>query len=227
MARSSLSRGELSLLIVEEALRQDVAPELALAVARVESNFNANARSHAGARGVMQIMPATALGEFGVQAHRLYEPELNIRIGIQYLRQLLDRYDQDEALALSHYNGGSRVRRSDGSLAVIPYTRSYVNNVLAQKHRYASHSLVLAARNGELGQRRWRLAAADLDDFGGSSQSGFLSQRPVALARPVGSGQDAERSRLVRALQSLKFKNQRRALGRSARPVPAAMLDDF
>lgn len=220
-AKSSLSQAELSRLIVEEAMEAGVEPELALAVARVESNFDPEALSHAGARGVMQIMPATARDEFGVPRYRLYDPQTNIRIGVRYLRQLLDRYD-DEALALSHYNGGSRVRQKDGTLAVIPATRDYVNKVLAQKARYANHSLVLAAKQGRLEQRNRRLAQADLDDFGTPvTRPSHRVLHPVSEAKTAPwVALDDERSDLVRALKSLKFKNQYRAISRPE-------LDDF
>ena len=220
-AKSSLSQAELSRMIVEEAMEAGVEPELALAVARIESNFDPEALSHAGARGVMQIMPATARDEFGVPKYRLYDPQTNIRIGVRYLRELLDRYD-DEALALSHYNGGSRVRQKDGTLAVIPATRDYVNKVLAQKAHYANHSLVLAAKQGRLNQRNQRLAQADLDDFG--TPVIRPSRRALYPVSEPESGSwvavDDERSDLVRALKSLKFKNQYRAISRPA-------LDDF
>ena len=216
-AKSSLSQAELSRMLVREAIATGVEPELALAVAKVESNFDPEALSHAGARGIMQIMPATARDEFGIPRYRLYDPQTNIRIGVRYLRQLLDQYG-DEALALSHYNGGSRVRRQDGTLAVIPATRDYVNKVQAQKARYAKHSLVLAARQGRLEQRRQRLAQADLDDFGTALRQTDHSTSDVQSSSRVAI--DDERSELVRALQSLKFKNQYRAVSRPA-------LDDF
>jgi soluble lytic murein transglycosylase-like protein len=75
---------------------------LALAVAKVESNFDDNALSSAGARGVMQIMPKTARDEFGVQKDELWDAALNIQIGIDYLELLYDRYGKWElALAIT------------------------------------------------------------------------------------------------------------------------------
>ncbi|MDH3240839.1 MAG: transglycosylase SLT domain-containing protein, partial [Alphaproteobacteria bacterium] len=63
---SSHSPSEIRALVVEEAVRMNVSASLALAVAHAESNFNPRAESRAGARGVMQIMPATAKGEYGI-----------------------------------------------------------------------------------------------------------------------------------------------------------------
>lgn len=233
-AKSSLSGYEIRSVIVDEAMYWGVEPELALAVARVESNFNPRALSHAGARGVMQIMPATARSEYGVPKYELYDPNTNIRIGVRYLKQLLNRYDDNEELALSHYNGGSKVRRDDGSLAVIPYTRDYVDKVLAQKARYANHSLVLAAKRGEsprYSERREKLA--QLDDFGSfspvtrwgkGSKSSYshesFSNNSIAL--------DDERASLVRELRALKFRNNYRAVSdHSHRSYAAEQLDDF
>ena len=72
-ASLAASRTDIKEIVVEEALATTVPPSLALAVAKVESDFQARALSLKGARGVMQIMPATATGEFGVDAD---EPQL-------------------------------------------------------------------------------------------------------------------------------------------------------
>ena len=69
-----------------------VPPALALAVAKVESDFNAAALSSAGARGVMQIMPDTGRDEFSVEEDELWNARLSIQLGIDYLGQL---YRQD------------------------------------------------------------------------------------------------------------------------------------
>ena len=100
-------REEVRRIVVQEALRsQRVPPSLALAVAEAESDFRAAAESPAGARGVMQIMPATGRGEFGVDPDALWEPRLNVQLGIAFLDNLIARYGERWDLALSHYNGG-------------------------------------------------------------------------------------------------------------------------
>ncbi|MBT6830498.1 MAG: lytic transglycosylase domain-containing protein, partial [Rhodospirillaceae bacterium] len=112
-------------MVVKEALDLGLPVALALAVAHAESNFNPSALSHMGARGVMQVMPATARGEYGVEAELLWQPRINIRLGIHFLRRLITRYHGRVDLALSYYNGGSAV----GDLPharVIPATRAYV-----------------------------------------------------------------------------------------------------
>ena len=97
------TRQQIKRMVVEEALLTNVPPSLALAVAKTESNFRGNALSSAGARGVMQIMPRTARGEFGVAADELWNPRLNIQLGIDYLESLIRRYNGRWDLALSHY----------------------------------------------------------------------------------------------------------------------------
>lgn len=101
------SRFEIKQLVISEAQKSDVPVSLALAVAKVESDFNEKALSSAGARGVMQIMPATAQLEFGVHPDELWTAEENIRLGIRFLEKLHRQYDHRWELALSHYNGGT------------------------------------------------------------------------------------------------------------------------
>ncbi len=101
------TRFEVKQMIVEEAAHSRVPVALVMAVAKVESDFNARALSSAGARGVMQIMPQTARGEFGVEPDALWNPKTNIRLGVRFLERLYDQYDGQWDLALSHYNGGS------------------------------------------------------------------------------------------------------------------------
>jgi len=117
-------------LIVEEAMATPmVPPSLALAVAKVESNFRGDALSTAGARGVMQIMPATARGEFGVDPDELWEPRLNVQLGIDFLGRLIERYRGRWDLALSHYNAGS-VAGALPNARPLPVARPYVEAVL-------------------------------------------------------------------------------------------------
>ncbi len=132
------SRSSLRELVVREALLSDVPPELALAVAKVESNFNADALSSKGARGVMQIMPATAAGEFGVQKDELWDPELNVRLGVEYLARLYEHYGQRWDAALSHYNGGTLDGDSPHTAEPSARTEAYVASVLDWRDRYAT-----------------------------------------------------------------------------------------
>jgi soluble lytic murein transglycosylase-like protein len=114
-------------LIVEHARRNSVRSDLVRAVVQVESAFNPWARSNKGALGLMQLMPAT-IQQFGVR--NAFNPEENVRAGVKYLRQLLDRYDNDEQLALAAYNAGPGAVDRHGQ-AVPPYreTRDYVSRI--------------------------------------------------------------------------------------------------
>jgi soluble lytic murein transglycosylase-like protein len=114
-------------LIVEHSRLQGVRPDLVRAVVQVESGFNPSARSPKGALGLMQLMPATAR-ELGVV--NPFNPMENIRAGVTYLRSLLDRYNNDEILALAAYNAGPVAVDRYGE-TVPPYreTQNYVTKV--------------------------------------------------------------------------------------------------
>lgn len=130
---------QIKLMIIQEALKsKHVSPSLALAVAETESSFRPHVVSNKGAIGVMQIMPATATGVFSVDPQRLYQPRLNIQLGVKFLDDLIIRYDGRIDLALSHYNGGSRVTHTQPP-SIIPSTRGYVLKVLNRAQHYQSH----------------------------------------------------------------------------------------
>lgn len=131
--------------VISESRRHGVPPSLALAVAHVESTFRPHVVSHAGAVGVMQIMPATARGEFGVSRQKLFDAKTNITLGVRFLKHLHSVYRRWD-IALSHYNGGSAVRRPDGRLRVIPATRGYVQKVMRLEQDYARHLGSMATR---------------------------------------------------------------------------------
>lgn len=138
-------RESVKRMVVQAAVRHNVPPGLALAVAKVESDFRPHAESSAGARGVMQIMPATARGEFGVAADRLWEPRLNIQLGVRYLRRLYRQYGNRWDLALSHYNGGT-LRGRGARVVAHDYTRGYVAAVMGHWREFKRARLVRAVR---------------------------------------------------------------------------------
>lgn len=116
-------------LIDEVARRHDVAPHLVRAVIKVESNFQPNARSPKGAVGLMQVMPATGR-RFG--AADLRDPRSNLSAGTQYLRWLLNRFDEDLTLALAAYNAGEgAVEKYGRRIPPFAETQGYVSKVLA------------------------------------------------------------------------------------------------
>lgn len=124
--------------------QHDVAHDLLLAISKQESRFSPGVSSVAGARGVMQLMPATAeeLAGRNLSDADLADPSLNIRLGAQYLRQLMERWQGDPMLVVASYNAGPgavsdwqpQTLAQDPELWVerIPYpeTRYYTKKVL-------------------------------------------------------------------------------------------------
>lgn len=117
----------LNLLIREAARRHGVSPALVRAVVAVESGFDPRAVSAKGARGLMQLMPATA-AELNVE--NVYDPAQNLDGGTRHLRALLDGFDGDVRLALAAYNAGAGAVRRHGGMPPYAETREYVRKVL-------------------------------------------------------------------------------------------------
>jgi soluble lytic murein transglycosylase-like protein len=114
-------------IIAEHSSLHGVRADLVHAVIQAESAFNPTARSIKGAMGLMQLMPATAIA-YGVS--NAYDPVQNIRAGVAYLRGLLDRYSQNEELALAAYNAGpSAVEKYGGAVPPYRETRNYVAKI--------------------------------------------------------------------------------------------------
>ena len=95
------------------------------ALAKAESNFDANAVSRCGAQGIMQLMPATARA-MGVT--NAFDPAQNIMGGTKYLRQMLDTFGGDVSKALAAYNAGPGTIKSYGG--VLPSQMGYINKIL-------------------------------------------------------------------------------------------------
>jgi soluble lytic murein transglycosylase-like protein len=114
-------------LISEHSRLNGVRSDLVRAVMQVESAFNPYAISPKGAMGLMQLMPAT-MRQYGVL--NAFNPAENVRAGVAYLRDLLDRYSNNEELALAAYNAGPGAVDKHGQ-AVPPYreTRNYVAKI--------------------------------------------------------------------------------------------------
>jgi len=124
--RSTKKSAPFEAAIDEHARSQGVAADLVRAVIQVESAFNPTAVSVKGAMGLMQLMPATAQ-ELGVS--NPFDPDQNIRGGVTYLKQLLNRYDQKVELALAAYNAGIGNVTKYGAVPPFKETRNYVDKI--------------------------------------------------------------------------------------------------
>ena len=102
-------------------------PALLLAVIKAESDFNPTVISHAGAIGLMQLIPETAI-RHGVQ--NLYDTGDNVRGGARHLRYLLDRFNGNVRLAVAAYNAGERRVERYHAIPPYPETRDYVRKVM-------------------------------------------------------------------------------------------------
>lgn len=171
------TRFEVKQMIVEEASYSTVPVPLALAVAKVESDFNARALSSAGARGVMQIMPRTAETEFGVDPRDLWDARTNVRLGLRFLERLYDQYNGRWELALSHYNGGTIKGNRPHKR-----TRKYVALVQKWQGIYGEQAEIWLAQPMEQQTEEWRdMAEVPLKPWRrrGTGDEPFYEEDPV------------------------------------------------
>jgi soluble lytic murein transglycosylase-like protein len=136
--RWTTGRPHLDALIRQNGARYGVDPYLIFCVMEQESHFNAGAVSPVGARGLMQLMPATA-SRFGVR--RIHDPAQNIAGGTRFLKQLLGRFNGRVELVLASYNAGEGAVVKYGH-RVPPYreTRNYVRRISGRYGR-AAHAV--------------------------------------------------------------------------------------
>lgn len=119
---------DLEEIIKEYAKEYNVPPALVKAVIKVESNYDPFAVSVCGARGLMQLMPSTALE---MQVEDIFDPSQNIGGGVQYLARMLELFNDDLKLALAAYNAGPGNVLRYGGVPPFKETRKYVPRVLA------------------------------------------------------------------------------------------------
>jgi len=115
-------------IIDAEARRYDVDASLVSAVIRAESNYEPRSVSRKGARGLMQLMPATAR-RLGVR--RLFDPRANVSGGVRYLRELVERFAGRPELVLAAYNAGENAVEAYGRVPPYRETAEYVKRILS------------------------------------------------------------------------------------------------
>jgi soluble lytic murein transglycosylase-like protein len=123
-------------LIAKASERYRVDSALVKAVIKAESNFNHRAVSPVGARGLMQLMPATAAT---LQVQDSFHPETNIDGGVRYLRYLMNLFNGNLPLVLAAYNAGENtVMRYNNRIPPYRETQTYVKRVLDYFDKYSS-----------------------------------------------------------------------------------------
>lgn len=120
-------------LVAQASRTYQVDQSLVHAVIHAESSYNAKAVSPKGAQGLMQLMPATAL-RYGVRD--VFDPAQNVLAGVRYLKDLLQMFGQDKALAVAAYNAGENAVMRYRGIPPYPETVNYVNKVLQLHSQY-------------------------------------------------------------------------------------------
>ena len=114
------------MFIIQTASHYQIDPALIKAIIMAESGYNTRAISKRGAKGLMQLMPVTAQS-LGVED--IFNPHQNITGGVQYFKQMVNRFNGDVKLALAAYNAGSRNVRNYNGVPPFKATHSYIKKV--------------------------------------------------------------------------------------------------
>lgn len=120
-------------IILDAANLHDVDLTMVKAIIMAESGYNIKTVSRRGAKGLMQLMPATA-ESLGVKD--VFDPKENIHAGVKYYKSLLNRFNGDEKLALAAYNAGARNVHKYCGVPPFKETRHYIKKVLAYQQFY-------------------------------------------------------------------------------------------
>jgi soluble lytic murein transglycosylase len=129
----SISTARYDHLIKEISERYSINPALVKAVIKAESNFDPYAVSKKGAQGLMQLMPATMKD---LEVYNPFHPRENISGGVKFLKQLLERFNNDLHLSLAAYNAGPNVVEQYEAIPPYEETQHYVKKVLNYFDRY-------------------------------------------------------------------------------------------
>ncbi len=115
-------------LIYETARRYDISARLITAMVRAESAYNPRAVSSKGARGLLQLMPATA-ERFGVKLNEIHDPKRNLDGGVRYLKWLAERFNGDLPRMLAGYNAGEGTVDRYGGVPPFRETTNYIKRI--------------------------------------------------------------------------------------------------
>lgn len=126
--KSRTIKSQYDALIVNTALKYDLEPSFIKAVIHVESAFDRYALSPAGAMGLMQLMPATASNYQLKQDH--FNPNRNIEVGVQHIKDLMQRYGSDKRLSLAAYNAGQGAVSKYNGVPPFKETQNYIKKVM-------------------------------------------------------------------------------------------------
>lgn len=135
LIRKQVYKQEYSEYVNKYAVENEIDPMWIYAIIKVESNFNENATSGSGAKGLMQLMDNTASDiakELNIQdfeTNMLYDPEINIKIGVRYFEKLLSKYHGNYYLAIAAYNGGTGNVDNWINKGIISYDASNIENI--------------------------------------------------------------------------------------------------
>ena len=125
--RKALFGTEYDAIIEKAAKKYDIDASLVSALIRAESNFQPRAVSRKGARGLMQLMPATARR---LSVSHPFDPASNVQGGVRYLRELVDRFGNHPELVLAAYNAGEGAVEAYGGVPPYRETVAYVNRIM-------------------------------------------------------------------------------------------------
>ena len=126
--RTPLFKTPYDKLIAEESRRYGIDASMVSALIRAESNYEPRAVSRKGARGLMQLMPATARR---LSLSQPFDPVANVRAGVRYLKELVDRFDHRPDLVLAAYNAGENAVENYGGVPPYRETQGYVKRILS------------------------------------------------------------------------------------------------
>lgn len=147
------SEKDFNKIIEQKSKKYKIDPALVRAVIRAESSFDPQAVSYAGAQGLMQLMPVTAVN---LDVINPFDPEENIEGGVKYLKYLLSLFRNDLKLALAAYHAGEQNVVQYKGIPPIPQTRDYIKKVL---NFYKGYGGNIAAKQKE--KPIYKVVAAD------------------------------------------------------------------